>query len=159
MLVLLPLAVLRCRAGAPAEENGYLKLGFDQLASFKFVAPSFDPGTDGGKPPPSGEEQIPAAVKSWEGRKAIITGYMLPTKLEKGKAVEFLLMANQMACCFGTVPNMNDWVIVRMPQGVPATQDIPISFYGTFHVGARYENGYLTGIYEMDAERVGEVKE
>ena len=84
---------------------------------------------------------------------------MLPTKLENGKATDFLIMANQMACCFGTVPNMNDWVIVRMPQGVAVIQDIPIAFYGTIKVGAMYENGYMTGIYEMDAERMGDVKD
>jgi hypothetical protein len=68
-------------------------------------------------------------------------------------------MANQMACCFGTLPNMNDWVVVRMPQGAPVTQDVPISFYGTIKVGAMYEDGYMTGIYSMDAERMGDVKD
>ena len=59
------------------------------------------------------------SVKAWNGKKAIVTGFMLPTKLENGsgKAVEFLLMANQMACCYGTVPNMNDWVIVKIAEG------------------------------------------
>ncbi len=84
--------------------------------------------------------------------KAVIIGFMLPTQLaDYGKATEFLIMANLLACCFGTVPNMNDWVVVRMPQGVAVVQDVPISFYGTFRVGAMYENGYMTGIYEMDA--------
>ena len=83
---------------------------------------------------------------------------MLPTKLDNGKATEFLIMANQMACCFGTVPNMNDWVVVHMPQGVEVVQDVPISFYGKLKVGAMYENGYMTGIYEMEADKMGEVK-
>lgn len=144
---------------APAEDNGYLKLGFDELASFKFVTPSYDPVADAKTTPPTGDEQIPAIVKGWSGKKAMITGFMLPTKLENGKATEFLIMANQMACCFGTVPNMNDWVVVRMPQGVPVVQDIPISFYGTLKVGAMYENGYMTGIYEMDATKMGEIKD
>jgi hypothetical protein len=42
---------------------------------------------------------------------------------------------------------------------VQVTKDIPISFYGTLKVGAMYENGYMTGIYAMDAEREGEIKE
>lgn len=100
-------------------------------------------------------------VKSWNGKKAIVTGFMLPTKLENGsgKAVEFLLMANQMACCYGAVPNMNDWVIVKIPKGVPITQDIPISFRGTFKVSPAFESGYLTGIYELDAEGPGQIAE
>lgn len=144
---------------SPVEtEKGYLKLGFDRLAGYKFMVPPYDPVADTKGPPPTGEEQIPAEVKSWSGRKAMITGFMLPTKLENGNATEFLIMANQMACCFGTVPNMNDWVVVRMPRGVPVIQDVPISFYGTLKVGAMYENGYMTGVYEMDAERMGDVK-
>lgn len=142
----------------PEMEGGYLKLGFDRLAGYKFIAPAYDPVTDPKAAPPTGDDQIPAEVKAWSGHKAVITGFMLPTKLENGKATEFLIMANQMACCFGTVPNMNDWVVVSMPKGVPVVQDVPISFYGTLKVGALYENGYMTGVYAMDAERMGEVK-
>lgn len=154
--------VLRADAAAdaaPAVEDGYLKLGFDRLSSFKFVTPAYDPVTDAKTPPPTGDEQIPGAVKNWSGKKAIITGFMLPTKLDNGKATEFLIMANQMACCFGTVPNLNDWVVVHMPQGVQVVQDVPISFYGKLKVGAMYENGYMTGIYEMEAEKMGEIKD
>jgi len=144
---------------APELDNGFLKLGFDRLAGYKFVAPQYDPLTDGKAVPPTGEEQIPTVVKSWNGKKAVITGFMLPTKLENGKAVEFLLMANQMACCYGTVPNTNDWVIVRTPQGVPIIQDVPIAFRGKFKVGAMFENGYMTGIYALEADGPGEVRE
>jgi hypothetical protein len=159
IFLLLALACAALRADPPERVNGYLKLGFDRLAGFKFVTPPYDPLADSKLPPPTGEEQIPAEVRSWSGKKAMITGFMLPTKLENGKATEFLIMANQMACCFGMVPNMNDWVVVRMPKGVDVTQDIPISFYGVFKVGAMYENGYMTGIYEMDAERMGDIKD
>jgi hypothetical protein len=152
--IILGLSLLAASASAAAPEldQGYLKLGFDRLASYKFVQPPTDPVTDG-KNPPTGEEQIPAEVKGWSNQKAVVTGFMLPTKLENGKATEFLLMANQMACCYGTVPNMNEWIVVKMPQGTPVTQDVPLSFYGTLKIGAMFENGYMTGIYEFDAER------
>jgi len=142
---------------APEVQDGYLKLGFDRLSGYKFVAPEYDPVASPKASPPTGEEQIPAIVKSWDGKKAIITGFMLPTKLDNGKAVEFLLMANQMACCYGTIPNMNDWVVVRIPKGVPVIQDVPISFRGQFRVRAMFESGYMTGIYSMEAEGPGQV--
>ena len=144
---------------SPETEGGYLRLGFDRLAGFKFITPAYDPVADPKGTPPTGEDQIPAEVRGWSGKKAVITGFMLPTELKGGKATEFLIMANQMACCYGTVPNMNEWVVVRMPQGVPVTQDVPVSFYGVLKVGAMYENGYMTGIYEMDGERMGDIKE
>lgn len=140
----------------PQMEKGYLRLGFEHLASYTFVAPQFDPVAAPNTKPPTGEEQIPAQVKSWNGRKVVITGYMMPVKMEKGLVTEFLLMRNTMACCFGTTPAMNEWVIVKMKKGVPPTMDLPISLYGELKVGALFENGYMTGLYELDGERVGE---
>jgi hypothetical protein len=136
-------------------ENGYLKVGFDQLASYTFTPPAFDPAAS---KPASGEEQIPAAIKALDGHKVVITGYMVPVKMDKGLVTEFLLMRNTLACCFGGVPNMNEWVIVTMPQGVQSLVDTPISLYGQLKVGAMFENGYITGIYRLAADKLAEAK-
>lgn len=143
---------------APQVENGYLKLGFEQLASYTFNPPAFDPAANPNVKPPTGEEQIPEIVKGWNGKKAMIVGYMVPVKMEKGLVTEFLLMRNTMACCFGTVPNMNEWVIVKMKKGVQPTMDVPVAFYGQLKVGATFENGYMTGLYELEGEKMGEVQ-
>ena len=143
---------------APQMENGYLKLGFEQLASYTFNPPPFDPAANPNAKPPTGEEQIPAIVKSWNGKKAVVVGYMVPVKMEKGLVTEFLLMRNTMACCFGSVPNMNEWVIVKMKKGVQPMMDVPVSFYGQLKVGAMFENGYMTGLYELEGEKMGEVQ-
>jgi hypothetical protein len=142
----------------PQVENGYLKLGFEQLASYTFNPPPFDPAADPKAVPPTGEEQIPPAVKAWNGKKAVITGYMVPVKMEKGLVTELLLMRNTMACCFGTVPNLNEWVVVRMKKGVAPLMDVPVAFFGQLKVGAMFENGYMTGLYELDGEKMGEVQ-
>ena len=142
----------------PQVENGYLKLGFEQLASYTFNPPAFDPTADPKAKPPTGEEQIPPVVKSWNGKKAIVTGYMVPVKMDKGLVTEFLLMRNTMACCFGTTPNMNEWVVVKMKKGVQPMMDVPVAFYGELKVGAMFENGYMTGLYELEGEKMGEVQ-
>ena len=142
----------------PQVENGYLKLGFDQLACYPFNPPPFDPAATPNAKPPTGEEQIPNMVKSWNGKKAMITGYMVPVKMEKGLVTEFLLMRNTMACCFGAVPNMNEWVIVKMKKGVQPMMDVPVAFYGELKVGAMFENGYMTGLYELEGEKMGDVQ-
>jgi hypothetical protein len=142
---------------APPEENGYLKLDFYWLSFYSFVEPDIDHSPDSKAPLATGEEQIPAAVKSWSGKKATLTGFVLPTKFENGKATELLLMANLMLCCYGAIPKMNDWVIVKVPGGTPVIQDTPIAFRGTFTVGAQFQDRYLTGIYELDAEGPGKV--
>lgn len=142
----------------PQLEDGYLKLGFEQLAGYAFTPPPFDPAADPKAVPPTGEEQIPEIVKGWNGKKAMVTGYMVPVKMDKGLVTEFLLMRNTMACCFGTVPNMNEWVVVKMKKGVQPMMDVPVAFYGKLKVGAMFENGYMTGLYELEGEKMGEVQ-
>ena len=142
---------------APTIEDGYLKLGFEQLASYTFVPPPFDPAAAPNVKPPTGEEQIPTAVKGWNGKKAVVTGFMVPVKMEKGLVTEFLLMRNQMACCYGAVPNLNEWIIVKMKKGVAPMMDVPVAFYGELKVGAMFENGYMTGLYALDGDRMAVV--
>ena len=149
---------VRADAPAPQVEGGYLVLGFDQLASYTFTPPPFNPEADPKTPPPGGEEQIPPQVKSWNGKKAIVTGFMLPVKMDSGLVTEFLLVKDPAMCCYGTVPNMNEWVVVKMAKGVRPLMDVPISFHGQLKVGAMFENGYMTGIYELAGEKMGEVK-
>ena len=138
----------------PAEEDGYLRLGFDRLASYRFVTPTFDPST--GQPQESGEEQIPATVKAWSGRKAIVTGFMLPVKMDGALVTEFLLVKDAMMCCYGIIPNMNEWIVVRMPKGVRPLMDVPIDFHGVLKGGAMFENGYLVGISLLEGEKMGQ---
>lgn len=146
------------KLAAPGLDNGYLKLGFDQLASYAFTPPAFDPAADPKATPPTGEEQIPAAVKAWNGKKAVVTGFMVPVKMDKGLVTELLLMRNTMACCYGSVPNMNEWVVIKMKKGVSPLMDVPVAIYGSLKVGAMFENGYMTGLYELEGEKLAEVK-
>lgn len=144
--------------GPPTIEDGYARLGFDRLAGFKFVPPEFDPNAKPGTLPPSVADQIPDAIKKFNGQKAIVTGFMLPVKMEGGLVTEFLLVSSPMLCCYGTVPNMNEWVVVRMAKGVKPLMDVPINCYGRLVVKEQYDNGFLTGIYLLDGERYLEPK-
>lgn len=151
-------AALQYPTTAPAkvesDAGGYMKLGFDHLASFKFAAPPFDPSANPNIKPPTGEEQIPAKVKGWSGKKAVVTGYMVPVRMEKGLVTEMLLMRNTTACCYGSVPNLNEWVMVKLKKPVEAVMDVPVAFYGKLTVGATFDAGYMTSIYQLEAERM-----
>jgi len=152
-------AVATTPAVAPPEQvNGYLKLGFDRLASFAFNPAPYDPAKPN-EPPPSSADQIPQTVRDYTGKKALITGFMLPVKTEKGLVTEFLLMRDAMMCCYGVVPNINEWVVVRMTNGgVQSTQDVPLNVFGKLHVKELYENGYLSGIYLLEGEKMAIAK-
>ena len=135
-------------ASAPEVVDGYLKVGFDRLGSFPFVG---DCSTVSAA---ATEAQIPAAIKKLNGQKVIVTGFMLPVKMGGNDELttEFLLLKSQLLCCYGIAPQANEWVLVEMPKGVKPNMDVPISFRGTLHVGAMFENGYLTGIYSLAGE-------
>jgi hypothetical protein len=147
-------------AGAPATPGGeeYPKVGFDRLASYTFIPPEADTATPNA-PPPSGANQIPDKIKALDRQKVAVTGFMLPVKMDGGLVKEFLLVKDPMMCCYGIMPKINEWVVVKMVgKGVKPLMDIPITFDGKLRVGEMYENGYLTGVYLLEGDRMAETK-
>lgn len=134
--------------------DGFVKVDFDRLAAFKVEPPPFDPKAKPGSEGPSLGRQIPDEIRALDGRKAIVTGFMLPIKMEGGKVTELLLMRTQMMCCYGVVPQLNEWILVRMPKGTLQLMDVPVSFNGVLRVKELYENGFLTAIYALDGEKM-----
>jgi hypothetical protein len=142
-------------AASAAVVDGYFRAGFDVLASFPFVPPEPDLGAKPGTPPPSAASQIPAPIKALDGKKVIVTGYMLPTKMEKGLVTEFLLVSSPAACCYGATPQMNEFIVVKMGKGVKSVMDTPVEFYGKLLVKEVVEEGFLSNIYTLEGEKMG----
>jgi hypothetical protein len=98
---------------------------------------------------------IPAKVKAFDKKRVALKGFMLPLKVEGGLVTEMLIMKDQSMCCYGTVPKIHEWVSVKMSdKGVKPLMDQPVTLMGQLHVGEMRENGYLTGIYRMDGEKM-----
>ncbi|HTZ19965.1 MAG TPA: DUF3299 domain-containing protein [Opitutaceae bacterium] len=183
VLLAVPLALGRAENDAKAltfadlkqDAAGYWEVGFQHLASFSFGQHKFNAESPAGSigrrrlglpvPGDNGEVEwptepgqsgsIPAKVRALDGRRVCITGYMLPTKEENGRVKECLLLRNQMMCCFGRRPELNEWVVVKMKgAGVQNKMDTPIVFYGTLHVGEMFENHVFEGLYELDGEKI-----
>lgn len=135
--------------------DGFLVVGFDTLASFAFTPPTYDAmGADGKPTVKKGEDQIPERIKALHAQKVVVTGFMLPIKMDQGVVKEFLLVKDPMMCCYGIMPKINEWVVVKMTgKGVPPLMDVPISFEGKLQVGELYDNGYLTGLYLLEGEK------
>jgi hypothetical protein len=136
------------------EETGAgetVMVSFDQLASFEYAIS--EPQDDASQEEPVKDEQIPDSIQALDGRLVGLKGFMLPTRLEGGLTTEFLLMRDQSMCCFGVIPQINEWVAVIMEgRGVRPLMDQAVTVFGRLHVGASYENGVLVGIYQMDGE-------
>jgi hypothetical protein len=102
------------------------------------------------------EALIPPKVKALDKKRVALTGFMLPLKVEGGLVTEMLIMKDQSMCCYGTVPKIHEWVSIKMTEkGVKPLMDQAVTLYGKLHVGEMRENGYLTGIYRMDGEKMG----
>ena len=133
-------------------------MGFDRLASYTFTPPEPDAANPTATPP-SGAAQIPDRIKVLDQHKVAVTGFMLPVKMDGGLVKEFLLVKDPMLCCYGVMPKLNEWIVVKMVgKGVKPLMDLPITFEGKLHVGEMYENGYLTGIYLLDGDQMVAVK-
>jgi hypothetical protein len=135
----------------------YLNLTFATLASFPFKVTRevADANANPDIASRLTQEQVPDSVKALSGKPAGVTGFMLPVRVEGGLTSNFLLLRNQSACCYGVMPRVNEWVIVRMAgRGVKPVMDVPITALGTFHVGDVRENGQLVGIYMLDCNQL-----
>jgi hypothetical protein len=157
-LILTGCGLVALRAAEPAKTEGYERVGFDRLASFTFTPPEADPAKPDA-PPPSGANQIPDKIKALDRQKVAVTGFMLPVKMDGGLVKEFLLVKDPMMCCYGVMPKVNEWIVVKMVgSGVKPLMDIPITFEGKLRVGEMYDNGYLTGLYLLEGERQTDTK-
>ena len=140
--------------------DGYQVVGFDQLASFEFAAPAYDTAGANGQPVvKKGDEQIPEPIMALNEKRVAVTGFMLPVKMVEGRVMEFLLVKDQMMCCYGVMPKTNEWIVVKMSRnGLPPSMDVPVSIEGKLKVGEMYDNGYLTGIYLLEGDKQSKTK-
>ena len=140
--------------------NVIKELTFKNLAGFKYDYPYEEPK---GKPWELKEQfdkRVPEHVRKLDGRHVTIQGFMLPVETKKDKVLTFLLMPDQAACCFGRVPEPNEWIVVDMKHngGGPILMDLLVEMDGDLEVAEKWEDGFFTGIYHMAANKVEKAK-
>ncbi len=147
-------------AGEPAhnsKDNSYQEVGFDRLGAYPFqVSDEMVSGAaDKLSTSDTINHQIPADIKALNEKQISIKGFMLPLMVRHAQVSEFLLLRNQMMCCYGIVPKMNEWVVVNMAgRGVKSVMDRPITVSGTLRVGEIRENGSLVGVYQLNGDKL-----
>lgn len=147
---------------APTEKvQGHLRVGFEVLGGFDFQLSKDEslitPANEGAAIAKA-TAQIPDLIRQLDGQKVLVRGFMLPMKMEGPLATEVLLVANSLLCCYGVVPPMNQWMTVKLKAGVKPQQDVPMQFFGTLRVQPRIDNGALSAIYHLDADKTYEGK-
>lgn len=142
---------------AAKAEDGFVRAGFDVLSNFKYDTYEVYDEASGGRPLTKSDDVIPAHIKAYDGKRVVVKGFLMPLRLKKGLVTEFLLYRDQAACCFGKAAQMNHYMRVTMKdKGFAPGSMVTHKVYGTLQVGEIYVQGYLTGIYQMTAEKVEE---
>ena len=138
------------------KEGDYFKLNFDILSNFPAGTPDLAaPPT--GRPAKEPFAQVPGAVRSLDGHKISVAGFMIPMIMEKDSVSSFILAQSRMTCCYGVVPKLNQWIFVTMGQGKSTQQfmDVPVTVFGTIDVGPKYDEenkGWC--LYRMTGDKV-----
>ena len=135
----------------------YQSLTFETLTSFVIREPDWEKLEDPAYIATLNlDRDIPSQIKALNGEKIEIEGFMLPLEGEDDNLLSFVLLENQLACCFGAIPLLNEWVYVTVPEKkkIRSYQDELVMIYGTLRVGAEFEDGMLNGIYHLELDRL-----
>ncbi len=143
--------------GTPLPTETYQVLTFSMLTGYPFREPNWakmdDPAYIASL---KLDEQISPQIQALSGKKVEIQGFMLPLNMWEGNLRTFMLLKDQMACCFGNMPRLNEWVYVRVPKQkqVSVHQDVLVTLLGTLRVGSKFEGEVLTGIYHLELDEL-----
>jgi hypothetical protein len=98
---------------------------------------------------------LPKRVTSLEQERIRIRGYILPSFQQTG-LTQFVLVRDNMECCFGPGAALYDCIVVRMEPGKSTTFSIrPVAVAGVFRLQElRGPDGRHLAIYALDGETV-----
>lgn len=104
---------------------------------------------------PFTRDLLPKRVTALERQRIRIRGYILPSFQQTG-LTQFVLVRDNMECCFGPGAALYDCIVVRMEPGKSTNFSIrPVAVTGTFRLGElRGPDGKHLAIYAMDGESV-----
>jgi hypothetical protein len=113
--------------------DGYAKLDWKRMGGFRYV--------EGGELPPE--------VRELDGRKVGVPGFVLSLG-DTDRMREFILLESLWGCCFGSVPEVNQTIVVRL--AADHTFDYtaaPVLITGTLEVGEEKQGGFVASLYRV----------
>lgn len=142
-------------------DNKFYKVAFSQLGGYEFDLPM--PRELREAPDPVGllAERIPESIRNLDQEPVVVIGFMVPVEITReGKLKSFALTQNQAFCCYGIPPKINEWIMVTCADAIEVDTrlDVPVACYGALEVGGEVDDGYVLGIYRMEASEVIDVR-
>jgi hypothetical protein len=94
-------------------------------------------------------------ITDYEGKKIKIRGYILPSFKQDG-LTQFVLVRDNLECCFGPGAALYDCVMVQMQSGKSASYSVrPVTVEGDFKIDEWEDfDGVIRAIYHLDGESV-----
>ena len=143
-LVILPILLAAAALGCdpPISPSQLADCSFDDI---KFEMPEnalFD------------ESMLTPEIEDLFGKRIRIRGYIFPT-LKKRGLKQFVLVRDNLECCFGPGAALFDCIAVEMEVGRTAEYSIrPVTVDGIFSLQVREFNGTVFAIYHLEGEAV-----
>lgn len=136
------------------------RVGFDKLSAFPYTIVDVGTGASAQEIETTRKkDRVPDWIRIYHNQRVALTGFLMPLQMENGLAKKFVLMKDINTCCYGATPNMNDYVVVTMRgDGVRPLQDVPVELVGVLRVEEKYENGYVTSLFQLEGEKMLGVK-
>ena len=135
----------------------YRPVTWSQLSQFHYQ-PSIGPPSNFPTPKPqeAGPTRLPEEIRRLNGQLVQLSGYMMPIEMNGQRVLAFVLVRDQMLCCYGKTPSMIEWAFVQVaqPTGIEIAMDRPITVNGRLEVGEDIQEGAVISFYRMRADSV-----
>jgi hypothetical protein len=117
---------------------GYERVSWNQLGGFAYRE---------GAP-------LPDDVQALNGKDVGIFGFMLSLGQDE-RLSELVLVESLWGCCFGSVPEVNQTILVRVaPDAAVEYSAAPQLVTGRLEVGEEREGGFVTSLYRIEGARL-----
>jgi hypothetical protein len=112
---------------------GVTKLDWKKIGGFQYV--------EGG--------ELPADIRALGGRQVGLPGFML-TLGDSENIHEFILLESLWGCCFGTIPDLNQTIIVRLGSDHSMEYTAaPVLVTGKMEVGEERQGRFVSSLYRI----------
>ena len=136
-------AKLAEEAPQPESRDGFVGVSFSELSDF-----SYETDLDGKLLETA---KLPREIADLDEKQVAVSGYLVPIEFQDDKVSSLILVRNQLLCCYGEEPKLNEWIFVNVNPPVELVSDIPVTLFGKFYASPDEEEGQVISLYRMEA--------
>jgi hypothetical protein len=143
-----------------AVTTDYQSVGFETLAAYAIKVDWLVNPTNSAFDSLRREGNIPDTIKALHGKKVALQGYLKPLQHGSDGVKEFLLMRNHALCCQTNVPQINEWIHVRMTgPSLPFAHERQFTVCGVLEVGEVLGAGNVVSVYRLTGDKISAAPE